>query len=221
MIGPWDTEQTVRDREQMVRALGTLDPRIAGAMRRMPRHRFVPASESAHAYFDEPVPLGPSGSTVSAPHMVALQLAALDLRAGVSLLEVGSGSGYLLALAAEIIGPSGRLVGLEHEASLVERSRRVLADLGFGARVKVEEADGWLGWPSGAPYDRIVVSAATARLQPQWRAQLREGGRLVLPLGPPGVQRLLTVRAGPEGDRYESGPACQFVPLTVAGSPHI
>jgi protein-L-isoaspartate(D-aspartate) O-methyltransferase len=208
-------------RERMVAALGVLDPRIARAMRAVPRHRFVPAEYAAEAYHDEPLSLGPSGSTISAPHMVALQLAALDLRPGLSLLEVGSGSGYLLALAAELLGPEGRLVGVEHEPALVRRSREVLTALGYGARIEVVEANGALGWPARAPYDRIVVSAATARLQPQWRAQLREGGRLVMPLGSSSVQRLVTVRAGPDGDRYESGPACQFVPLGDAGSPHI
>jgi protein-L-isoaspartate(D-aspartate) O-methyltransferase len=208
-------------RDRMVAALGVLDPRIARAMRTVPRHRFVPAEYAARAYEDEPLPLGPSASTISAPHMAALQLAALDLRPGQTLLEVGSGSGYLLALAAELLGPQGRVVGVEREPVLVRRARELLAELGYGTRVEVVEANGALGWPARAPYDRIVVSAATARVRPQWRAQLREGGRLVMPLGSPSVQRLVTVRAGPDGDRYESGPACQFVPLGDAGSPHI
>lgn len=204
-------------RERMVAGLGVLDPRIAAAMRTVPRDRFVPAEYVARAYLDEPLPLGPPGSTVSAPHMAALQLAALDLRPGLTLLEIGSGSGYLLALASELLAPGGHALGVEREPSLVRRASALLSELGYGGRAEVVEANGALGWPARAPYDRIVVSAATARLRPQWRGQLREGGRLVLPLGSPAVQRLLTLRAGPEGDRYESGPAVQFVALADAG----
>ncbi|HEV2449572.1 MAG TPA: protein-L-isoaspartate O-methyltransferase [Thermoplasmata archaeon] len=204
-------------RERMVAVLGILDPRIAVAMRAVPRHRFVPAEYASLAYSDEPLPLGPPESTISAPHMAALQLAALDLRPGLNLLEIGSGSGYLLALAAELLGPRGHAVGVEREPSLARRASALLAELGYGPRAEVVEANGALGWPPRAPYDRIVVSAATARLRPQWRGQLREGGRLVLPLGSAAVQRLVTLRAGPEGDRYESGPAVQFVPLADAG----
>jgi protein-L-isoaspartate(D-aspartate) O-methyltransferase len=206
---------------QMVRALGVLDPRIARAMREVPRERFVPAELADRAYDDEPLSLCGLGSTISAPHMVALQLEALALQPGLKVLEVGSGSGYLLALLAELVGPTGRVVGVERVRELAERSRGLLRELGYGAYVEVEEADGRLGWPAGAPYDRIVVSAAAARLFPQWRAQLREGGRMVVPLGPASSQRLLTVRAGPDGDRFEMGPECRFVPLIAAGSPHI
>ncbi|MCI4345636.1 MAG: protein-L-isoaspartate O-methyltransferase [Thermoplasmata archaeon] len=190
-------------------------------MREVPRHRFVPRELASRAYEDEPLSLCGLGSTISAPHMVAIQLEALALRPGLSALEVGSGSGYLLALLAELLGPTGRIVGVERVEELVEQSRALLADLGYGKRITVVEADGRLGWPAGAPYDRIVVSAAAPRLFPQWRAQLREGGRMVVPLGPGSSQRLLTVRAGPEGDRFEMGPECRFVPLVAAGSPHI
>lgn len=195
----------------MVRSLGALDPRIARAMEAVPRHRFVPPELRSSAYEDEPVPLRESGSTVSAPHMVAIQLEAADLAPGLSVLEVGSGSGYLLALIAELVGPSGRVLGIEIEPSLVVTSRETLRSLGYGATVSVRAGDGIEGAPDLAPFDRILVSCAVGEIAPAWRAQLAPDGRIVAPLGGPFRHRLVTVDR--EGRRLQNGPECRFVPL--------
>lgn len=198
-------------RARMVDALRIADPTIAEAMRRVPRHRFVPEERWAEAYDDEPVPLGPSESTVSAPHMVAAQLEALGLRPGHRVLEAGGGLGYLAALMGEITGADGRVDTMEIEPSLVAESRQRLAVLGWGDRVTVHAGDGARGVPDRAPFDRIVVSYATRSLEPAWRAQLADGGRLVAPVGGPLEQVLTTYeRVGP-GSRLRHGPRCRFV----------
>ncbi len=197
----------------MVRGLGPVDPRVADALRRVPRDRFVPASLSAEAYEDTPLPLGGAGSTISAPHMVAILLEWAELTPGLRVLELGSGSGYLAAVAAELVGPSGRVDGVEIDEELADRSTRVLADLGYAGRVSIHAADGRPGWPAAAPYNRIIVSFATPEIFPEWRDQLTTPGVLVAPVGPPSGQVLRRLRHGAVGDRLEDGPECIFVRL--------
>jgi protein-L-isoaspartate(D-aspartate) O-methyltransferase len=188
---------------------------VAAAMRAVPRHWFVPDGAQKRAYDDEPVPLGSDYATVSAPHMVALQLESAELRKGANLLEIGSGSGYLLAVAAEIVGPSGHLVGVEVDAGLATRSRATLARLGVDATIRIR--DGRASVPEGSVFDAVLVSCASTILYPSWVAALAEGGRLVAPVGTP-VEQVLTVyrRTGDHGTTTV-GPACRFVPLR----PHI
>ncbi|HKS59522.1 MAG TPA: protein-L-isoaspartate O-methyltransferase [Thermoplasmata archaeon] len=209
----WEAEASA-----MVRSLGPLPPAIAAVMRRVPRHRFVPSSLRTQAYWDEPLPIGPGETTISAPHMVAIMLEWAELAAGLTVLEVGSGSGYLAALLAESIAPSGRVEAVEIDSELVRRSTEALGALGYAERVAVHEADGRAGWPPAAPYDRIVVSAASPQIEPAWREQLPPDGLLLVPLGNRIEQQFtrLVRRAGTE--TLEPGPAVRFVSLRPAES---
>jgi len=198
--------------EAMVAALGRLPPAIARAMERVPRDRFLPLAYRHLAFEDEPVPLDAPESTISAPHMVAIQLEAAKLSPGETVLEVGSGSGYLLALLAELTAPGGHALGIEIEPVLVDRSRATLEALGYGACTTVRLGDGRAGAADRAPFDRILVSCATPDVRPAWREQLTADGRIVAPVGGSWSQTLLTVGRDPR-ERPVVGPDCRFVPL--------
>lgn len=214
MTEPWNDSAN-----RMVRALGPLPPAVAKALRSVPRHAFVPPEFAARAYDDEPIPLGSDFTSISAPHMVALQLEAAHLRRGASLLEIGSGSGYLLAVAAAIVGPTAHLVGVEVDPGLANRSRATLARLGVDATIRIR--DGRESVPEGAVFDAVIVSCATPQLYPTWPAALVDGGRVVAPVGD-AMGQTLTVyrRVGAKGSS-EAGPAVRFVPLRGAVPPHI
>ncbi|HLY76824.1 MAG TPA: protein-L-isoaspartate O-methyltransferase [Thermoplasmata archaeon] len=201
----------------MVASLGGVGAAVAAAMRRVPRHRFVPSALADEAYDDTPLPLGPARSTISAPHMVALLLEWAELRQGLRVLELGSGSGYLAALIAELVRPTGRVVGVELDESLATESQARLDELGYRGVVSIHAADGRAGWPADAPYDRILVSFATPELFPEWTRQLADPGILVAPVGPATGQVLRRLRRGRAGDRVDDGPGCIFVGLA---SPH-
>lgn len=209
-----------RSRDAMVDALHLTDPRIEAAMRRVPREAFVPDRWRAIAYDDAPVPLTDE-ATVSAPHMVALLLEALEVRVGDAVLEVGAGMGYLAAVLAELVGPTGRVDAIELDEGLATQAPERLAREGYGSRVVVHAGDGAPGLPEHAPYDRIVVSCATRELRHEWKEQLVEGGRLVAPVGNEWEQTLITfIRRGRTGVE-EEGVRCRFVPLRRPGIPHI
>ena len=210
MSDPWET--SVR---RMVEGLGPVPPKVGRAMRSVPRHWFVPEEYQRRAYDDEPIPLGSGFATVSAPHMVALQLEAAQLKPGQHLLEIGSGSGYLLAVAAEIVGPMGHLVGVELDPTLAAQSRTVLARLGVDAAIRIR--DGRESVPEGPVFDAVLVSFAIPQLLPPWIAALVDGGRLVAPVGDAHSQVLTTFRRAGPGGSITLGPACRFVPLR----PHI
>lgn len=204
---------------RMVKSLGRLPAPVAHALRSVPRHYFVPREFAARAYDDEPIPLGNDFATISAPHMVALQLERAELKVGSSLLEIGSGSGYLLAVASTIVGTSGHLVGVEVDPALANRSRAVLAQLGVDATIRIR--DGRDAVPEGAVFDAVVVSCATPALYPTWSAALLDGGRLVAPLGDAMGQRLTVYRRNGSGGTTVSGPDVRFVPLRAGVPSHI
>ena len=210
MTEAWETSA-----RRMVKGLGTIPPPIARSMRAVPRHWFVSPEYHGRAYADEPIPLGSGFATVSAPHMVAMQLEAAGLSKGRNLLEIGSGSGYLLAVAAALIGRSGHLVGVELDPTLASQSRETLARLGVDATIRIR--DGRESVPEGAVFDAVVVSFASPRLLPSWIAALADGGRLVAPVGDAHSQILTTYRRTGSGGSVTHGPACRFVPLR----PHI
>jgi protein-L-isoaspartate(D-aspartate) O-methyltransferase len=205
---------TWQDRAQaMVDAVGPVDPAVAAAMRRVPRHRFVSPTLADEAYDDTPLPLGSARSTISAPHMVALMLEWAELVPELGVLELGSGSGYLAALAAELVRPGGRVVGVELDRMLAERSQATLSELGYDDTVEIHSADARAGWPPGAPYDRILISFATPEIFPEWAEQLATPGVLLAPVGPRAGQVLRRLRRTGTGDRLEDGPGCIFVGL--------
>ncbi|MCI4322910.1 MAG: protein-L-isoaspartate O-methyltransferase [Thermoplasmata archaeon] len=205
-------------RNEMVRRLGPLPDRVAEALRTVPRERFVRAEDLDRAYLDEPLPLASDGATISAPHMVAAQLDWLDLRGAEKVLEVGSGSGYLVALLAEMVGPSGVIHGVERDPALVASSRALLHELGYDGRCLIHVGDGARGWPDAAPFDRIVVSCATPLLRREWWEQLAPEGSILAPVGGSFSQTLLRGRRTEGREIHDSGPSVRFVPL-VTGVP--
>ena len=180
--------------EQLV-ARGLRSDDVLAAMRSVPRHLFVPPELVAEAYVDAPLPIG-LGQTISQPYMVALmtELLGVDVRSRV--LEIGAGSGYQTAVLAEV---AGEVYALELLAPLAERARAVLARLGY-QNTRVAIADGSRGWPEMAPFDAVLVAAAAPQAPPALLRQLEDGGRLVMPLGHPHRDQVLTVfqRAGDE-----------------------
>jgi protein-L-isoaspartate(D-aspartate) O-methyltransferase len=207
--------RSAEERERMVaRQLerrAVHDERVLAAMRRVPRHRFVPAEERAHAYADRPLPIG-FGQTISQPYIVAVMSEALALQGHERVLEVGCGSGYQAAVLGEL---AREVWTIEIVTPLAERAARTLAELGH-ANVHVKAGDGYLGWPEHAPFDAILVAAASERVPQPLVDQLAVGGRMILPLGSE-EQELVLLRKTPAGLERESILPVRFVPLTGPG----
>lgn len=201
----------------MVARLGAVPAPIARAMERVPRHRFIAPIDRVWAYEDRPIPIEGVAATVSAPHMIAVHLAAARLAPGIRVLEAGSGSGYLAALLAELVRPGGHVVGVEIEPVLAGRSRARLAELGYGETVTIREGDALDGAPDLGPFDRILGSFAVDGIPPTWRAQLAFGGLVIAPVGGASHQRLETFGPGP--DPVATGPDCRFVPAQRPRAP--
>lgn len=194
-----------------LRARGVRDERVLTAMASVPRHEFVPVSQREHAYEDNPTPIG-EGQTISQPYIVALMLQALRLSHDSRVLEVGTGSGYQTALLAEL---SQHVYSIERHASLAEAARSVLVQLGY-AGIAIAIGDGSLGWPDHAPFDAIIVSAAAPELPSALFDQLREGGRMIVPVGQSSSQQLHLVQKIGGKAALEVRESCRFVPL-IAG----
>jgi protein-L-isoaspartate(D-aspartate) O-methyltransferase len=184
------------------------DERVLRAFAEVPRERFVPAEFQAYAYEDRPLGIG-HGQTISQPMMVALMLQEMVLTGEEKVLDVGTGSGYQAALLSRM---AAQVIGVELVPELAENARRALAGLGYET-VTVQGAGDELGWPEEAPYDAIVVAAASPRVPQSLVAQLAPGGRLVLPVGPRERQDLVVVVSTPEGLEVTRKGACGFVPL--------
>jgi len=182
-------------------------------MSRVAREVFVPRALQGAAYEDRPLPIG-EGQTISQPYIVAAMTDALRLRGGENVLEIGTGSGYGAAILAQI---AGTVHTVERIAVLSQRARAILRKLGCRT-IHVVEGDGTLGWPDAAPYDAIVVTAGGPRIPPSLVAQLKPGGRLVMPLGEGDLDQVLvrlTRRPG-DVDRVERLEHVRFVPLIGA-----
>jgi protein-L-isoaspartate(D-aspartate) O-methyltransferase len=195
--------------DDQLAARGLRSDDVLAAMRSVPRHLFVPPELAAEAYVDSPLPIG-LGQTISQPYMVALmtELLRVDVRSRV--LEIGAGSGYQTAVLAEV---AGEVYALELLAPLAERARLVLARLGY-QNTHTAIADGSGGWPEMAPFDAVLVAAAAPQAPPALLRQLSDGGRLVMPLGHPHGDQVLTLfeRVGDEfHERRDT--RCRFVPL--------
>ncbi len=185
------------------------DPRVLVAMGTVPRHCFVPESLTSQAYGDHPLPIG-GGQTISQPYIVALMTQWAEVAPGDKVLEVGTGSGYQAAVLAEL---TDQVWSIEILPELARQAAARLKDLGYG-RVRVRSGDGYQGWPEAAPFDAILVTAAAPRVPPALTAQLKEGGRLVIPLGPPGgVQNLVRYRKVQGKLVEEASLPVRFVPL--------
>lgn len=187
---------------------GLRDPRVLDAMRTVPRHEFVPEDLRQNAYEDHPLPIG-EGQTISQPYIVAAMLEHLALKATDRVLEVGTGSGYVTALLSLLCA---EVFSVERFASLAASADATLRRLGY-ANVKIKVGDGSQGWSEHAPFDAILVSAATAEVPAPLFAQLVEGGRMIIPVGSPTSQELQLIRNlnGRAEVRFLEG--CRFVPL--------
>ena len=189
------------------------DPKVADAMERVPRERFIPPASREVAYEDVPQPIG-EGQTISQPYIVAMMVAALEIRRGDKVLEVGTGSGYQAAILAEL---ATRVITVERIAPLAEAARGRLTELGYTS-VRVELAEERLGWPREAPYDGIVVAAAAPSLPRELMDQLEVGGTLIIPVGGTRSQELMKVTRSAESFGIATLGTCRFVPLIGDGA---
>jgi protein-L-isoaspartate(D-aspartate) O-methyltransferase len=209
-----ETSDFVTQRAEMVQhqvaARGVSDPRVLQAMRKVPRHRFVPEGLRAQAYSDRPLPIG-EGQTISQPYIVALMTEVLSLQSDSRVLEVGTGSGYQAAVLAEI---TPTVYTVEIKPVLARDAARRLKSLGYD-QVQTRRADGYYGWESAAPFDGIMITAAVDHIPPPLLAQLKDGGRLVLPLGNPfSYQNLVLVTRHGDSHTVRQITGVLFVPMT-------
>jgi protein-L-isoaspartate(D-aspartate) O-methyltransferase len=164
--------------ETQIKARGVKDPRVLSALLKVERHRFVPKEYLNSAYSDQPLPIG-EGQTISQPYIVALMTELLELKGDEKVLEVGTGSGYQAAILAEL---AKEVYTVEIVESLASTAKNRLLELGY-QNVKVKAGDGYLGWPEAAPFDAIIVTAAPDHIPKRLLDQLKEGGRMVVPVG--------------------------------------
>jgi protein-L-isoaspartate(D-aspartate) O-methyltransferase len=201
-------------RKQMVeldiRGRGLKDPVVLSVMGKVPRHLFVDASYRDGAYEDHPLPIG-EGQTISQPYVVALMTEALRLKPGDRVLEIGTGSGYQAAVLAEI---AKEVYTIEIRKTLADKAEQVLVELGY-RNVKAKHGDGYLGWEEQAPFDAIIITAAANHIPPPLIKQLKEGGRLIVPLGSTVYFQMLTLATKRKGelDVVQICPVA-FVPMT-------
>jgi protein-L-isoaspartate(D-aspartate) O-methyltransferase len=207
-----------RQREEMVRAQlaerGIRDARVLAAMSSVPRHEFVPQPLWNSAYEDHPLPIG-EGQTISQPYIVAAMLERLTLQGNGNgndrVLEVGTGSGYVTALLSLL---SGEVYSVERHAQLAASAESTLKRLEY-RNVQIRVGDGSQGWPEYAPFDAILVSAATPEMPPALFAQLREGGRMMVPIGPSASQDLHLIHKVGGQPEVKILEGCRFVPLVT------
>ncbi|MGB7913028.1 MAG: protein-L-isoaspartate(D-aspartate) O-methyltransferase [Desulfobaccales bacterium] len=205
-------DQFAAARERMVaeqiRARGVADPRVLAALRRVPRHRFIPEHLWSQAYADYPLPIG-EDQTISQPYIVALMTEILELKETDRVLEVGTGSGYQAAILAEL---AAQVFSIDRKGGLADYARSILESLGY-RNIRIRVGDGTLGWPEEAPFDGIIVTAGAPQVPRPLVEQLARGGRLVIPVGDAFTQTLTCVRQTGEGLKYEYHGGCRFVRL--------
>ena len=189
------------------------DPRVLYALSRVARELFIPLDLQSSAYDDRPLSIK-YGQTISQPYIVALMTQALDLKGGEKVLEVGTGSGYQSAILAEL---ADSVYSVERIAGLAESAKLLLAKLGY-SNIVIGPAGEKLGWPAYAPYDAILVTAAAPEVHQDLLDQLKEGGKLVIPVGSRWEQELLRVTREKSGNTVERLGGCRFVPLIGRGA---
>jgi protein-L-isoaspartate(D-aspartate) O-methyltransferase len=207
------TVQRERMVERQIAARGIQHPGLLAAFRAVPREEFVNGDFADRAYQDSPLPIE-AGQTISQPYIVALTIDAAGIKPGDKVLEVGAGSGYAAAVIGQI---AAQVIAIERHHQLVQLAQARMERLGY-SNVRVVEGDGTLGWPEDAPYDAIVAAASGSHVPQSWIAQLKLGGRIVMPLGDPGsVQSLVKVTKEADGTlSRENLGGVRFVPLIGA-----
>jgi protein-L-isoaspartate(D-aspartate) O-methyltransferase len=207
-----DTDAYLKARELMVQqqiaARGVRDQRVLQAMRKVPRHLFVPPGMQPYAYLDSPLPIGQK-QTISQPYIVAFMTEALRLKPQDRVLEVGTGSGYQAAVLSVMVR---EIFSIEIVELLATEAAERLRRLGY-ANVTVRAGDGYRGWPDRAPFDAIIVTAAPDHVPKPLLHQLAPGGRLILPVGEQ-FQTLMLIRRTPKGFKRENLLPVRFVPMT-------
>ena len=201
----------------MVRAMGSatgetrIDPRVIQVMGRVPRHEFVPAGQIAYAYENRPLPIG-HGQTISQPYIVAVMSELMRVGTDDAVLEVGTGSGYQAAVLAEL---GAKVSTIEIIEPLAVQAAERLRQLGYTG-VRARAGDGYHGWPEHGPFDAIMVTAAAGHVPPPLVRQLKPGGRMVIPVGPPFLaQHLVLVEKRQDGSvSTRQLLPVRFVPLT-------
>jgi len=206
-----DTFTSARKRmiEQDIKGRGVKDAIVLEVMGAVPRHLFVDASYRDRAYEDHPLPIG-EGQTISQPYVVALMTEAARLRPTDRVLEIGTGSGYQAAVLARIVK---EVYTIEIRKPLVDKAEKTLASLGY-RNVRVKFADGYFGWEEHAPFDAIIITAAANHIPPPLIKQLKEGGRLIVPLGSTVYYQMLTLATKRKGElEVEQLSPVAFVPM--------
>ena len=193
-----------------IKGRGIKDKKVLDAMGKIPRHLFVDDYLKDRAYADHPLPIG-EGQTISQPYVVALMTEALKLKPTDRVLEIGTGSGYQAAVLAEIVK---EVHTIEIRKSLAEKADKRLKDLGY-KNIKVKYADGYFGWEEFAPFDAIILTASANHIPPPLIMQLKEGGRLIIPLGSTVYYQTLTLATKKKNELYlEQMGSVAFVPMT-------
>ena len=205
-------ESRLRMVKNQIQSRGVSDPKVLEAMRSVARHLFVPKALVGSAYADRPLRIG-EGQTISQPYIVALMTEILGLEGNEIILEIGTGSGYQAAVLSEI---AAKVYTMEIKKVLQQRSAKLLKDLGY-RNVKTRFGDGYFGWKEAAPFDAIMITAAIDHIPPPLLEQLKDGGKLILPLGSPysylGQILVLVTKTG-EDFRLKEILAVRFVPMT-------
>jgi len=196
--------------ETQIAARGVSDPRVLAAMKKVPRHRFIPSSLWDQAYSDYPLPIG-EDQTISQPYIVALMTQILKIQPGERVLEIGTGSGYQAAVLSPLVK---HVYSIEIVPELARRSAELLKTLGL-ANVTVRQGDGYQGWPEEAPFERIILTAAPGEIPQTLINQLKAGGKLVAPVGGTVLnQDLVVVEKSADGKiRQRSIFPVRFVPM--------
>src|SRR5262245_41014050 len=184
--------------DEQIKARGIKDERVLDAMRKAPRHEFVPEDYRSAAYQDRPLPIG-LGQTISQPYIVALMTEVVAVKSGQRVLEVGAGSGYQAAVLAEL---GTEVYTIELLDKLAEHAKEGLKRLGY-RKVTVKAGDGYVGWPEAAPFDAIVVTCGAEHVPAPLFEQLKPGGKMVIPVGKTPDQVLTLITEGPKGERQE------------------
>jgi protein-L-isoaspartate(D-aspartate) O-methyltransferase len=203
----WDAQRAAMVDHQL-HARDIRSARVLEAMRRVPRHVFVPESQRANAYDDRPLPIG-HGQTISQPYIVAFMTQALDVRATDRVLEIGTGSGYQAAVLCEL---AKEVYTIEIVTPLADRARETLTALGY-RNVQVRAGNGYLGWPEQAPFDRIIVTAAPDEVPPALVDQLNAGGLMAIPVGNLDQELRILRKTAAGLEKLQTRPV-RFVPMS-------
>lgn len=194
--------------EEQLIPRGIKNHKVLDAFKKIERDKFVPEELRTSAYADFPVPIG-EGQTISQPYIVALMTERLDLTGEEKILEIGTGSGYQTAILAEL---AQEVYSIERFVILSQRAQKLLTDLGY-TNIKLRVGDGTLGWQEAAPFDRIIITAATPTIPFPLTEQLKENGKLILPLGESFSQLLTLVEKKKDKLEFTNICGCVFVPL--------